>query len=151
MTSKPTVDFRDDFIDAAMGQLDAAMGQASVAGERIMSLHNGNLAFATDLTKLGLAYGEQVARRLQAMGRTQIEQANAAFKSATVAPTPAEIIALQLDFVRSLSNGFAAEMTQASEAAMQHSGAVLETISRHFGELARDTSPAPSAAAATRD
>lgn len=138
MTGTTKGDARTDFMAAAIGQLDTAMSQAASASERMMTLHNGNLAFATDLTKLGLAFGEQAARRMQALGRAHIEQAGTAFRAVTTAPTPAEIIAVQLDFVRTVSNGFAAEMTQASEAAMQHSGAVLEAMARHLGAMAEE-------------
>jgi hypothetical protein len=140
MTDKGTGDIGSAFMDAAIGQLDTAMGHANDAGARLMDLHHGQMALATDLTKLTLGFVDQTARRLQALGRNHIEQAHQAFKAAAAAPTPAEVMAIQMDFARTLSSGLAAEMACASEAAMAHSGAIFEAMTQHLGPLAtRDT------------
>lgn len=125
-----------EIAETAMGYLGNAMVNANEVSQRIVALHKGNLEAGAELSKLSIAFAEQAAKRVQDLGRTNIEMANAAFKAASGAKTPADFIAAQFDFMRTLSDGFVAESARSRAAAAQFSAEVLDAVAHRFSALA---------------
>lgn len=127
---------RDAIAGTAVGYLSNAMVNANEVSERIVALHKGNLEAGAELSKLSIAFAEQAAKRVQELGRTNIEMANAAFQAASSAKTPSDFIAAQFDFMRTLSDGFVAESARSRAAAAQFSAEVLDAVAHRFSALA---------------
>lgn len=138
MSSKEKGAMGKEMADVAMGHLSNAMVNATQVGERIVALHKGNLEAGAELSRLSIAFAEQSAKRVQELGRTNIEMANAAFKAASAAATPADFVAAQFEFMRSLSDGFVAEAARSRAAAAQFSSEVLDAVAHRFSALAED-------------
>ncbi len=130
---------RGEIADSAMGHLSNAMVNANEVSERIVALHKGNLEAGAELSRLSIAFAEQAAKRVQDLGRTNIEMANAAFKAAAGATTPADMIAAQFEFMRSLSDGVVAEAARSRASAAQFSAEVLDAVAHRFSALAEES------------
>ncbi len=138
MNSKAKGTMGNAMADVAMGHLSNAMVNATQVSEQIVALHKGNLEAGAELSRLSIAFAEESAKRVQELGRTNITMANAAFKAAAGATTPADFIAAQFEFMRALSDGFVAEAAKSRAAAAQFSSEVLEAVSHRFSALAEE-------------
>ncbi|MFM5886286.1 MAG: phasin family protein [Novosphingobium sp.] len=138
MSNKATGTTGQEIGQAAMGHLNNAMINATQVGERIVALHQGNLEAGAELSRLSIAFAEQSAKRVQELGRVNIEMANAAFKAAAGATTPADFIAAQFEFMRAFSDGLVTEAARTRAAAAQFSSEVLDAVAHRFSALAAE-------------
>jgi hypothetical protein len=139
MNTKVKGTAHSELADTAMGYLSNAMVNANEVSERIAALHKGNLEAGAELSRLSIAFAEQSAKRVQDLGRTNIEMANAAFKAVAGATTPGDFISAQFEFMRSLSDGFVSEAARSRAAAAQFSAEVLDAVAHRFSALAEET------------
>ncbi len=138
MSSKTKSADRNNVANTAIGYLSNAIENSNLVNERIVALHKGNLEAGAELSKLSIAFAEQAAKRVQDLGRANIEMANTAFQAASSAKTPSDFFAAQLDFMRTLSDGFVAESARSRAAAAQFSAEVLDAVAHRFSALAEE-------------
>ena len=118
------------------GRAKAAMEKTQQLATEMGDLHKGNLEAVVESAKIYAKGVEAMGQEAAEFSRRSFEQMTAALKSMAQVKTPAELMKLHADYVRSSFDAAVAEGSKNTEAMIKLAGDVAQPMSSRFALVA---------------